>query len=371
MRSLRSVSVAFGLLYCLCSLGSAAPVLAQSGPKVAVLPLSDSGVGESQAAEITQGLRAELKSLIGPRLLSGGGTQPCALENLSACAGQRGKALGADLVLAGTVAALADAQLIDLRLFDVAARSEMNRLQSPLTGEVAADRATLRELAVRLVTPENYLGTLEFSTVADGDTILVDGAELGVASGTPVSMAVGPHVVELLRGGQTLASQVVTVNFGQSTAVDFSAAVKNSGSSADAHVVTAEPGDVGVAGDVGDDAGKGSQMDGEKSDSSAEQNWPLWISAGVGGVALLSAVGLTVYYFAAIQPQLDYYSRDRYRDASFSGESEVNILQFYQDKALMTQIGIAVAAVLTVSSGAAAAVFSLGGEGSEAAPAGQ
>lgn len=344
---------------------------AQRHGKVAVISLSDSGVGEQTAAQISQALLKEVKSLVGTRLKNRRPTQVCELEDLVNCASNQGKKIKADLVLAGTVAALADAQLIDLRLIDVASKTELSRLQSPLSGDLKQDRKTLRELAVRLLTPENYKGQLLLSSLPAGDKLLVDGAEISAEAGVPIALAVGPHVVELVHDGQTLSSKVVQIAYGQSSVVDLLAektgtkdagdtTTKNADSSTQTHEITAISGDAQTGTSTPDASGNAGAKE------SAAVNWPMWASVGVAAVGLATTIGLTTYFFTVVQPGLDTYDVNGMRDQVIAKPGEaVFALDFYKQLAFQTQLGIAAALVVTLASGGAATYFALNSEDAE------
>ena len=356
-----------------------APVVrAQSQSKIAVLNLSDSGVGEKDAARISEALRAEVKSLVGRRLKKSPASTICALENLVPCAAELGKKLGADVVLAGTVAALADAQLIDLRLIDVGSKTELSRLQSPLSGVLKKDRKILRELAVRLLLPENYTGQLLLAALDAGDELLVDGALVSAKAGVPVTLAVGPHVVELMRGKETLGSKVVNVSYEQTVELDFSAgstvgkAGGHQGDDAQApqvHEISAVSADAPVSADQAPAQAAGSVA--AKNAQNAEHvNWPMWAAVGLGAVSLATTIGLISYYFSYVQPRLAVYNVDGMRTQVIAEPGDPVIgYEYYHQLAVQTQIGIVATVLVTIASGGAATYFALNNESGEEAPA--
>ncbi|MBN2361150.1 MAG: hypothetical protein JXR83_16970 [Deltaproteobacteria bacterium] len=260
----------------------------RGGGRIYVLDLVDNGVGRDRAGLVTDMLRGEMAQAIGsrvvrPEMVAAILAQPevaeqarCDRETYVECAVAVGQKISVSWVVTGTVAALGDAQLIDVRLVDVRARTESNRLQSPLSGSQEEDRTILHELGVRLAAPELWVGTLEVTGIQSGDKIMVDGA--AVSTDPPlarVSLTVGSHALSVTRGDKPLLAQVVDIKYGETVALAVNAL--NSGGVSGSNVI----------------------------EKTTFPMWPAWTASGVAVVAALVAIGFVVDYVLISSPRLE------------------------------------------------------------------
>ena len=79
----------------------------------------------------------------------------------------------------------------------------------------------LRAAAVKLLSPEHYIGALEVETGVDGAQVLVDGKVLGTTpiAGTIVGLAPGQHALRLTKAGFADFEKFIDVKFDQTTVV--------------------------------------------------------------------------------------------------------------------------------------------------------
>lgn len=283
-RAQAPMATTIGILACCALVGWAGPARAQvpaaigSTDRVFVLDLVDSGVGKDTAKKVTDVLRTELAAVTGDRVVRPSAvaaiiTRPevaeqvrCPRETYVECAAAVGQKISVNFVIAGVVAALGDAQLVDLRLVDVRARAEINRLQTPLTGNAERDRSALRELGVRLVAPDSWVGTLELNGLEPGDQVMVDGTQMAASPPrAKLDLAVGSHAVSVSRGDKSLLTQVVEIKYGETAALAL--------------------------------AGGGAGAGASGAQAAAGGRWPMWSVFAAGGTAVVAIIvtGLFVY----------------------------------------------------------------------------
>jgi len=277
--------------------GPARAQAAATSERVFVLDLVDNGVGKDAARRVTEVLRNELAAVTGDRMVKPSAVAAiiarpevaeqvrCQRETYVDCAVAVGQKIPVNFVVAGVVAALGDAQLVDLRLIDVRAHTETNRLQTPLTGDAEKDRAALRELGVRLVAPDSWTGTLEINGLVNGDKVIVDGSPMATRPPKArLDVAVGSHAVLVSRDNKALLTQVVEIKYGQTAALALAGGGQAGG---------------GQAG--GSTAGGGSQ---QSAGPSRFARWPIWVAAGSGLALAAVSVGFVADDLINVRSQM-------------------------------------------------------------------
>ncbi|MFH1811653.1 MAG: hypothetical protein ABIJ09_23135 [Pseudomonadota bacterium] len=319
--------------------------------RVLVLGLVDSGVGEDATRRITSVLRTEVASVVAGRYVEAKGalaSESCPLENLTSCAASKGRLARAGLVVVGTVAALADVQLVDLRVIDVVGGVETGRLQSALGGTAEENRRVLRELSVRLLAPQAYVGSLAVENLAAGDQLVVDGAEVQTeVPTTRVTLPVGQHAIEVLNNEDIRLSEIVDIAFDRT------------------HV-----------------AHLGGTPEAVPEPTTSSPSWPFWASLSASALTAVTSVALLSTFFALdLMGQLEAAEnnkQDRIRSDSaciVPPGRDNNVSQFYycdeQIDTATTNIalvlgGAAATGLLAIGSGVAAGLlFSSGSEATE------
>lgn len=222
------LGLALGVCFWLGPAGVAAQTtVTETAPpdRVLLWPPSSAGVDPAQVERVSAALRTQLDGLVGARLIVGDVQAARQSPELSSylacieevrCLASLGHALQARWVLTGAVRAGTDSLGMELRMVDSEEQREVGRAFGRLPGRDAELAVTLRELAVRLVAPENYLGTLVINGLEVGQDARIDNNPLvitqsGVAVRVP--LGVGKHSVEIKQGNQRLLTEVVDIRF--------------------------------------------------------------------------------------------------------------------------------------------------------------
>lgn len=184
------------------------------GKKVsfAVLDLKATGVSDEVAANLTQVLSAEIKSVQGTTVISRediaamlqlGRDKALLGCDEGACVTEIGGALGVDKLVAGNVGRLANSWVVNLRLLDVKQNRVDNRVGESFRGEqdqlLNATRAATRAL---LGLPSGGAGRIAVTSSEEGAEVFVDDTKVGTTPLKPVEkIPEGRHAVKLSKSG--------------------------------------------------------------------------------------------------------------------------------------------------------------------------
>ena len=171
---------------------------------VAVLPLRPLGVRADAALALEQTFRAEVARIPDVKLADAAAlakalrAQPDCVASLS-CAAGAAQAAGASQLVVGTVSELGELFMLDVKLVDAKTGKEVRRISHPVSGKKDQLLEAVREVAVELVAPDRYAGSLLVETMAGSSKVA--GADLYVdgklAGRTPLTRPIGQ-----LRPGQ-------------------------------------------------------------------------------------------------------------------------------------------------------------------------
>jgi hypothetical protein len=137
------------------------------------------------------------------------------------CLAAIGKKLGVQFMVSGTVAALGDSYVIDLKLVDVSTGKEVRRVEEPLSGSPDELIEAVRVAAYRLFAPDQLKGSIAVLADVNGAQVFLDGKRLGK---TPIAqpvanLAVGKHSLRISATGYSDFLQEVEVRFQKTTQV--------------------------------------------------------------------------------------------------------------------------------------------------------
>jgi hypothetical protein len=129
------------------------------------------------------------------------------------CAARIGRAVGADVVVFGTLANIGDNFSLNLRAIVAASGQEVGRQKVEVSGSRDVLIPAIRLAAFRLLAPEQVHGALMIDTNVDGVMISIDGKNFGT---TPLTRPIerlheGEHVVVVTRDGYTTQTQNLTI----------------------------------------------------------------------------------------------------------------------------------------------------------------
>jgi len=220
-----------------------APEPPVAGPAATVLfPLRSLGVPSNEASALEATLRNEVAALPEVKMIEAAavasglderGREECLAK--AACAGPAASKAGARQFVSGTVSALGDSVLVDLKLVDAQSGREIRRITHPIAGGQELLIEALHAAAVELLAPARFVGRLEVKLVqaggnggaqsaasdedARGAQLFVDGklvAQLPLAH--PVDdIEPGRRAVRVAKEGFHDASLFVEVRFDRTT----------------------------------------------------------------------------------------------------------------------------------------------------------
>jgi hypothetical protein len=139
----------------------------------------------------------------------------------SECLAAIGKKLGVQYMVSGTVAALGDSYVVNLKLVEVQSGKEIRRVEEPLSGPPDELIEAVRVAAYRLFAPEQLKGAIAVLADVNGAQVFLDGKLIGK---TPIAQAVtnlsvGKHSLRISATGYSDFLQDVEVRFQKTTQV--------------------------------------------------------------------------------------------------------------------------------------------------------
>jgi len=138
------------------------------------------------------------------------------------CLATLGLRVGAELVFYGTVATLGGTYVLDAKLVESGHRRIVSRRSSALQGEQAVLIQGVRDLAVQLVAPDLWAGTLELRLQQTGAEVFVDGLAVGKSPIAPLNRVVpGKHVLRIVSADFPDFERFVDVHFGATTVLEI------------------------------------------------------------------------------------------------------------------------------------------------------
>lgn len=147
---------------------------------------------------------------------------------LAACTGEDrclaaiGKRLGVEVIVAGTVAAMGDSYILNIKAVDVAAGTQLRRIATePLRGSPDELIDAIRVAAYRLLAPDQLHGSIVVLSDLVGAAVSVDGARVGM---TPLpapigKLALGEHTLRVEARGYQPFEDTIVVRFQKASRV--------------------------------------------------------------------------------------------------------------------------------------------------------
>ena len=195
---------------------------------IAVWQMDALGIEPEIVTRLESLFRNELERLSGKQLPSQRAMNRTLGRRLSRCDGATnclaaiGKKLGVDLVVSGNIAQLGDSYVVNLKVIDVANKTEVRRIASdPLRGNADELIEAVRVAAYRLVAPDELLGSIAVLTDLVGADVTLDGNPKGK---TPlkqdmVDLELGDHTLRVTADNHSPFEETVHVRFQKTTRV--------------------------------------------------------------------------------------------------------------------------------------------------------
>jgi len=138
------------------------------------------------------------------------------------CLAAIGKKLGVDVMVTGSVAALGDSYILNIKAVDVATGKQIRRIATdPLRGSPDELIDSIRVAAYRLLAPDQLHGSIHVLSDAIGAAVFIDGQAKGMTPmpGPIVRLPLGEHQLRVESAGYLPFEEKVVVRFQKSTRV--------------------------------------------------------------------------------------------------------------------------------------------------------
>jgi hypothetical protein len=216
--------------------GDAAVAIAEAGPgpeealtqKIAVWRFDALGIEAELVTRLETLFRSELDRLAKLPMPVRRDIDRAITGELRECTGEEkcltaiGKKLGVDVVVTGTVGAIGENYVLNIKAVDVKTGTQLRRISSdPLRGSPDELIDSVRVAAYRLLAPEQIYGGILMLSDLVGGQVLLDGKVVGK---TPLSaplnkLALGPHTLRVEAVGYAPFEEKVEVRFQKNTRV--------------------------------------------------------------------------------------------------------------------------------------------------------
>lgn len=199
--------------------------------KIAVWRFDALGIDAELVARLETLFRMELARLSKVPLPSRRDIERAVTADQQNCTGEEkclaaiGKRLGVDIVVTGTVGAMGDSYVLNIKAVEVASARQVERISSdPLRGSPDELIDGVRVAAYRLLAPKQLHGSLQVQTDIVGAEVRLDDKPLGktplVAQGVVAKLALGKHKLHIQAPGYDPFDDEITVNFQKVTQVN-------------------------------------------------------------------------------------------------------------------------------------------------------
>lgn len=138
------------------------------------------------------------------------------------CLAAIGKKLGVEVIVAGTVAAMGDSYILNIKAVDVASASQLRRIATePLRGSPDELIEAIRVAAYRLLAPDQLHGAIVVLSDLVGAAVTIDDRRVGMTPlPAPITrLALGPHRLRVEAAGYEPFEDEVEVRFQKASRV--------------------------------------------------------------------------------------------------------------------------------------------------------
>lgn len=191
-------------------------------PRVAVWRFDALGISPDLVARLETLFRRELDRLAGAPLLGRRDLERALPGELRACSGADrclgdiARALGVDVVVTGTVGAMGDSYVLDVKAVDARGGLRARTQSDPLRGRPDELIEGVRVAAYKLLAPDQLHGAIRIATDLVGAEVRLDGRRVGT---TPLRgeridrVAIGVHELVVSAPGYARFAEDVDVRF--------------------------------------------------------------------------------------------------------------------------------------------------------------
>lgn len=196
-------------------------------PSVALIGLDALGMDEERVRRLETLFRKELerlteKSVPSRQDIAKLSRRLRSCDGSNRCLGGIGKALKVDYVVSGSVAALGDAYVLNIKAVTSGRGEELRRIESdPLRGAPDELIESIRVAAYRLLSPEELVGSISILADREGANVELDGKAIGTTPlpGPITGLELGNHKLRVSAGEFGEFEADVRVRFQKSTRV--------------------------------------------------------------------------------------------------------------------------------------------------------
>jgi hypothetical protein len=207
-----------------------APAPTEIGPeealnaKIAVWRFDALGIDTELVARLETLFRMELDRLDKQPLPNRRDIERLVPSSLANCTGEEkclaeiGKKLGVDIVVTGTVGAMGDNYVLNIKAVETATAKQVQRIQSdPLRGSPDELIEGVRVAAYKLLAPAQIHGALQIQTDLVGASVALDGLVIGKTPlpklGVVGKLTLGKHKLHVEANGYSPIDEEVDVHF--------------------------------------------------------------------------------------------------------------------------------------------------------------
>jgi TolB-like protein len=214
-------------LFLACPTSASAQTEGVAKPKVALVGLDALGMDEERVLRLETLFLKELERLTGNvvpnrQSIAALSRRLRRCNGGNKCLGKIGKALNVDYVVSGSVAALGDAYVLNIKAVTSGSGEELRRIESdPLRGAPDELIESIRVAAYRLLSPDELVGSISILADREGAVVELDGKQMGTTPlAAPLSgLTLGNHKLRVSAGDFGEFEADVRVRFQKSTRV--------------------------------------------------------------------------------------------------------------------------------------------------------
>ncbi|MBI5509153.1 MAG: PEGA domain-containing protein [Deltaproteobacteria bacterium] len=210
----------------------APPPLPTGYKAVAVMPVRGQDVPDDLVRGLEQALMGEVDETEGMRAVSPTdvkndlaalGFDPAACQAQALCLAKAARYARAHVAFDVKVAALGGALTISMRLIDSDSGAELGRVADPISEDPKERAQEVHRLAVQLLAPTTYVGTLTVQITVEGAEVYVDDRQVGTTPlpGPLDGLRAGPHILKVVKPGFADVNQFVDVVYKRNATVSI------------------------------------------------------------------------------------------------------------------------------------------------------